>query len=95
MSGLPQPQAVNLQIFATDIRPDAIARARRGRYPLAIAQDVSAQRLERYFEAHQTCLEVKKSIRDLVLFAQHDVVQIMGILYEKFCTPQTKKKGVK
>ncbi|WP_435640452.1 ArsR/SmtB family transcription factor [Micavibrio aeruginosavorus] len=27
--------------------------------------------------------------------AQHDVVQIMGILYEKFCSPQAKKKGAK
>ena len=27
--------------------------------------------------------------------AQHEVVQIMGILYEKFCTPHAKKKGGK
>ncbi|HEX5757416.1 MAG TPA: chemotaxis protein CheB, partial [Arenimonas sp.] len=71
---LPKPQAMSLQIFATDISPDAIALARRGRYPLTIADSVSPQRLATFFDAHQTYYEVRKCIRDLVLFAQHDVV---------------------
>lgn len=71
---LRQPHSLSLQIFASDISPDAIAVARRGRYPIAIDQNVSAQRLTRFFEAHQTYFEINKSIRDMVLFAQHDVV---------------------
>lgn len=71
---LPQPHAFSLQIFASDISPDAIAVARRGRFPLSISDSVSAQRLTRFFDAHETCYEVKKCIRDMVLFAQHDVV---------------------
>jgi len=71
---LPQPHAFSLQIFASDISPDAIAAARRGRFPLSISESVSAQRLMRFFDAHQSYYEVKKCIRDMVLFAQHDVV---------------------
>jgi two-component system, chemotaxis family, CheB/CheR fusion protein len=35
---------------------------------------VSAERLARFFSAHETYYEINKSIRDMVLFAQHDVV---------------------
>ena len=71
---LRQPPGLSLQIFASDISPDAIAIARRGRYPLTIDQSVSGERLARFFQAHQTYYEINKSIRDMVLFAQHDVV---------------------
>lgn len=70
---LPQPHGLSLQIFASDISPDAIKAARRGRYPLSIADSVSPARLERFFEAHQSYYEISKNIRDMVLFAQHDV----------------------
>ncbi len=70
---LPQPHGLSLQIFASDISPDAIKAARRGRYPLSIADSVSPARLERFFVAHQSYYEIGKSIRDMVLFAQHDV----------------------
>ncbi|MCG6117889.1 MAG: PAS domain-containing protein [Aquimonas sp.] len=71
---LPDGSSIKLQIFASDISPDAIASARRGRYPLGINESVSAERLVRFFEAHPSCYEVGKRIRDTVLFAQHDVV---------------------
>jgi two-component system CheB/CheR fusion protein len=38
-----------LQIFATDIDPEAIEYARRGVYPESIAADVSEERLKRFF----------------------------------------------
>jgi len=65
---------LELQIFASDLSPDAIARARRGRYPLSISDNVSAERLDRFFDTHDTYYQIKKGIRDMVLFAQHDVV---------------------
>ena len=40
---------LNVQIFATDIDPDAIDKARLGEYPESIAADVSPERLKRYF----------------------------------------------
>ena len=71
---LPQYQDCSLQIFASDLSPDAIATARRGQYPASISADVSADRLARFFSAHDGHYRVNKSIRDLVLFAQHDVI---------------------
>ncbi|MDP3663039.1 MAG: chemotaxis protein CheB [Nitrosomonas sp.] len=63
-----------LQIFATDLNPDAIATARRGLYPTSISADVSAERLARFFSAYDKYYQINKNIRDMVLFAQHDVV---------------------
>jgi two-component system CheB/CheR fusion protein len=64
----------SLQIFASDLSPDAIATARRGRYPVSIAAEVSAVRLARFFDAHDDGYRIKQNIRDMVLFAHHDVV---------------------
>jgi len=63
-----------LQIFATDINPDAIAHARRGQYPVSIESSIGESRLSRYFTRHDNGFQIKKSIRDRVLFAQHDVI---------------------
>jgi two-component system CheB/CheR fusion protein len=70
---LPQPHDFELQIFASDLSPHAIATARRGEYPASITSDVSTGRLERFFSAHGTHYQINKDIRDMVLFAQHDV----------------------
>jgi two-component system CheB/CheR fusion protein len=64
----------SLQIFASDLSPDAISAARRGHYPLSIRHDVSEDRLARFFSAHETHYQINQDIRDLVLFAQHDVL---------------------
>jgi two-component system CheB/CheR fusion protein len=69
----PQAHDIALQIFASDLSPHAIAAARRGEYPDSIASDLSADRLERFFSAHGSHYRINTSIRDMVLFAQHDV----------------------
>ena len=70
----PQPHASTLQIFASDLSADAIASARRGRYPASIRSDLSPARLARFFSAEDDHYQIDNSIRDMVLFAQHDVV---------------------
>lgn len=70
----PQLKKFSLKIFASDLSPDAIARARRGQYPLAISAHVSAERLQQFFIRHDTYYQIKQPIRDMVLFAQHDVI---------------------
>lgn len=65
---------LNLQIFASDISPEAITVARRGQYPLSIENSVSEERLARFFVKHDTYYQIKSFIRDKVLFAQHDVI---------------------
>ncbi len=63
-----------VQIFATDLDPDAIDVARRGLYPAASAEALSAQRRERYFEREGDTWRVVPDVREMVLFARHDVV---------------------
>ena len=73
---LATPQAANrtLQIFASDLSADAIAVARRGWYPAKIASDVGAERLARFFVPQGKGFVIDKTIREMVLFAQHDVI---------------------
>ena len=70
----PEYSAYRLQVFATDLSADAIAVARGGYYPATIARDVPPQRLARFFTERAGGFEVDKRIRDMVLFAQHDVI---------------------
>ncbi|XKH02211.1 PAS domain-containing protein [Marinobacter nauticus] len=64
----------SFQIFASDISPDAITLARRGVYPLSIEDSVSSARLERFFIKHDNHYQIRRSVRDKVLFARHDVI---------------------
>jgi two-component system CheB/CheR fusion protein len=63
-----------LQIFATDLDPDAIARARQGFYPANIAADVAPDRLKRFFVEVDNGYRVGKDIREMVVFAPQNVV---------------------
>ena len=64
-----------LQIFATDLSERAIEKARAGRYPANIAQDVSPERLRRFFTEADDGYRVSKAVRDLCTFARHDLTK--------------------
>ena len=66
--------ACEVKIFATDLNADAIAVARSGRFASTIAQDMTAERLARFFSERPDGYQINKPIRDMVLFAQHDVI---------------------
>ncbi|AMJ67156.1 CheR family methyltransferase [Hymenobacter sp. PAMC 26628] len=66
-------RGVKLQLFATDIASDAIDFARAGRYPAAIAADVSPERLARFFTPEDGHYQICKEVREAVVFALHDV----------------------
>ena len=70
-------QSHTLQIFGTDIDERAIATARAARYPTSIAADITPARLKRFFtpEPGGTAYRVHKSIRDLLIFSQHDLIK--------------------
>ncbi len=74
VDALPASARRELQIFATDLNADAIALARNGRFPATIARDLTPQRLSRFFTARPDGYQIDKRIRDMVLFAQHDVI---------------------
>jgi len=71
---LPEHHDLKLQIYASDLSPDAIATARAGRYPATIGASMPPEVVTRYFTPQGGALVVGKPIRDMVLFAQHDVV---------------------
>ena len=64
-----------LQVFATDIDEDAIAAAREGLYTLNDAADVSPERLRRFFIQEGNGYRVRKELREMILFAQHNVLR--------------------
>lgn len=63
------------QIFATDVNEKSFAFAREGLYPESIATDVAPARLQRFFSPESGGYRVKKSIREKVLFATHDLLK--------------------
>ena len=64
-----------IQIFGTDVSEAAIERARAGIYLDTIAQDVSEERLERFFVKQGDQYQIAKNIRDLCVFARQDVTR--------------------
>ena len=64
-----------VQIFATDIDPAAIERARIGVYPDGIGADVSPQRLDRHFVREDGSYRIRKDIREMVIFAPQNVIK--------------------
>jgi two-component system CheB/CheR fusion protein len=62
-------------VFATDIDDPAIAIARHARYPAAMLDDVSPERLDRYFTGDGISYTVGKEVRDLCIFSSHSVIR--------------------
>jgi len=69
-----QKRRLIVQIFASDLDSRAIETARLGLYPVGIAGDVTPERLHRFFTKEDHSYRVKKEIRDLVVFATHNVL---------------------
>ena len=63
-----------IQVFATDVSAPSLEKARAGVYPKSIAQDVSPERLRRFFVEVDGHYRVTKSIRDRCVFARHNVL---------------------
>jgi len=63
-----------VQVFATDIDTDALDVARNGVYPDAIRADLTRERVDRFFEPDDNHLQVTPDLREMVLFAQHDLL---------------------
>lgn len=64
----------SLQIFATDLDPDAIDKARQGVYLPNIEADVSPERLSRFFIKEERGYRVSKEIREMVTFATQNLI---------------------
>ncbi|MDQ6620343.1 MAG: histidine kinase, partial [Pseudomonadota bacterium] len=68
-------QQPSIQVFATDIDEDALAYAREGTYTINDAADVSPERLRRFFNKKGDAYSVRRELRELVLFANHNLLK--------------------
>jgi two-component system CheB/CheR fusion protein len=66
---------LTLQIFASDLDPDAIEIARKGVFKSNIASDVSPERLSRFFTVEAGNYRVHTTIRDMVVFASQNIIK--------------------
>jgi two-component system CheB/CheR fusion protein len=64
----------SLQIFATDLDNEAIDIARKGIFPASISEDVSEERLKRFFLKTSDGYFINTEIREKIVFAQHNVI---------------------
>lgn len=64
-----------IQIFGTDLNEEAIRVARDAVYPPTIEADVSDDRLRRFFVKEHRGYRVRREVREMVLFAQHDLLR--------------------
>jgi two-component system CheB/CheR fusion protein len=64
-----------VQLYSTDLADDTITTARAGLYPPNIVQDVSPERLRRFFIKEGNGYRVKKEIREMLVFAVQNVIK--------------------
>jgi two-component system CheB/CheR fusion protein len=65
----------SIQVFASDIDEEAIQSARAGIYTINDAADVSPERLRRFFTKVGAGYSVRRELREMVLFAQHNLLK--------------------
>ena len=75
LNGVEENRYLKIQIFATDINKEGLDFARAGIYPDAIAADVSPERLSRFFTPLDGHYQIKKEVRDVVIFALHNLTK--------------------
>ena len=64
-----------IQVFATDLDEQAIAGAREAFYTNSDVADLSEERLQRFFVREAGGYRVRRELRELVLFAPHNVIR--------------------
>jgi chemotaxis methyl-accepting protein methylase len=65
---------LTLQVFATDLDKDAIAKARQGLYPENICADVAPGQISRFFAKEEQGFRVTTEIREMVVFAPQSLI---------------------
>lgn len=65
----------SFQIFASDLSTDAINVARIGEYSMQQLTNVSPKRLQRFFTKSKDKYRITKSLRDVCIFAQHNILR--------------------
>jgi two-component system, chemotaxis family, CheB/CheR fusion protein len=66
---------LTVKIFATDLDQEALIQARAGHYSGEEVKGMDSTILEKFFDHKDQSFEVKKSIRDMIVFAKQDLIQ--------------------
>ncbi|HWI56018.1 MAG TPA: CheR family methyltransferase, partial [Bacillota bacterium] len=70
----PLSRAPQLQLFATDLNEAMLERARRGLYPKSLLQEVSPERLRRFFVEEEGGYRISKTLRQACVFARQNLL---------------------
>jgi two-component system CheB/CheR fusion protein len=70
-----QTTNIPVQIFATDLSEPAITKARVGIYTKEELDAVSPSRIQRFFTKVNGSFRVDKTMRDMCIFAQHNILR--------------------
>lgn len=65
---------LDVKIFATDLDKEALDHAGRGAYPESIVADLPDEKLRRYFLKEGNSYYVQRNIRQMVVFAAHNIL---------------------
>ena len=65
---------IPFQIFASDLSADAIAIARTGEYSMQQLKNISPKRLQQFFTKSKDKYRIIKTLRDVCIFAQHNIL---------------------
>ena len=68
------PRMRKLQVFATDLNEALLDKARHGLYAKSVAEDLSPERLRRFFVEEGGGYRVNKGLREMVVFARQNVI---------------------
>jgi len=66
---------IDLKIFSTDVDRNAVLVAGNGIYPESIAADIPSDYLTRYFYHQDGSYRIIRSVREMVVFAQHNITR--------------------
>jgi len=64
-----------VKVFATDVDTDALEFASVGQYPENIVADLTSERFHSYFVRKGDKYQVINQIREMVIFAQHNIIK--------------------
>ena len=72
------PDGIEVKIFATDVDPIALAKASSGIFPEAAMRNLSELQKKRFFIPKDEDFEVIKALREMIIFANHNLTKDAG-----------------
>jgi two-component system CheB/CheR fusion protein len=66
---------VSAMVFATDLDSEALDTARKAKYPAQALENLSPERLRRFFHVEKNVYEVSKELREMCVFSPHSLVK--------------------